>query len=753
MGLFSPIFERRASRSPSDDYWWTKRVPEADTGEDVGTEDAISDTAIYNGLEIISTGIAKTPLVVYKRDGRGKDRDEDHELYDVLRWQANPHMTAMSLWEAMVANALIRGNGYAEIEKARNGQIVGLWPLWSAYMTMEWKNGRMIYHYRHGTIDKEFRPDQIFHLHGFSLGGLIGLDPVATCRNSVAFMLAVRKYGNKFFRLGGQTGFLSFPNGLGKDKGDQVRKVIEDRWEGLNDSQRLIILEYGAKWEHVGIDPMAAQMIGARQFSVIEACRLLNLQPHKLKALENVADHKIEEQDVDFRQGTLDPWWVRIEQETRKSLFDKKDQKTHFAEYLREAQFRTDMLTVRTALSVEIQNGISTVNEARARLNMNPAKDPMADELFKPLNMVPMPMLGEAFESNDTDGAGPDDEAGASEETGNGDEAGDVKRGVVTAASLRRVGRSYSHRKVAAGALRMSLRKTYFPLIEKYGVGVVEEWVGYIDSRLNPLFQAGDLAGVSEELERMWRLEGVGPGAGGKVGLKYTDAKMTTAFAKRLEPTIQFYARAIGEAAAIEAGLELTDDLMTRTEWIEDWVYNQGSKRSRSSLGELQKIARAASGGEIVTTEGIEAVQANILQRMTAWQTGDWRKAQTIARRAVTQADGYIARDIWQRAGVKRLIWRNHGSENCGVCKKLDGKVVDIQAAEGSAEHSFVPEGSMVDAEKGIIPIPPGGPEPAEKGKQAPIMAGSHVLHNPLHRGCDCRIEISYDSGGSGEAT
>jgi len=738
VGLFSPIFERRAVKSPTDDYWYGPRVAEADTGEDVGTKEAISDTAIYNGIEIISTGIAKTPLIVYRRKDRGKDRDEQHSLHEILRWQANEHMTATEFWEATVANAVVRGNAYAEIERARNGQVIALWPLWSAYMTLEWEQGRLVYHYRQGVIDKKFKPEQILHIHGFSLGGLLGLDPIQTCKNSVAFMLAVRKYGNKFFRLGGQTGFLSFPAGLSKDKAPQIRKMIEDRWEGLNDSQRVIVLEYGADWKQVGIDPEAAQMIGARQFSVLEAARLLNLPPHKLKALENVGDHKIEEQDVDFRQGTLDPWWVRIEQRTRMSLFSEADKKTHFAEFLREAQFRTDMLTVNESLAIQRQNGIISANEYRSKLNMNPDDDPMADELLIQLNMVPQSMLAEVQEPPSPDGAGPDDQPG------------DARRSLATPESLRRRGQFYAKRKIAPGALRIRLRNTFAPLIEKHGEAVVGEWVDYINAQLEPAFAAGDLNAVSDTLHRMWRLEGVGPGGGGKVGLRYADAKMTTAFAQRIQPTVQLFARQIGEAAAVEAGLELTDALMTRTEWIEDWVYNQGGKRAKSSLAELQKIARAASGGEIISTEGAEAVQANILQRMNAWTKGDWRKAQTIARRTVTQADGYIARDIWQRAGVKKLIWRNSGSENCGLCLKLNGRVVDIQAAVGSADHAFIPEGMMLDAEEGVIPIPPGGPPPGEKGRQAPIVAGAHVLHNPLHGGCDCRIEISYDSGGVG---
>jgi phage portal protein BeeE len=56
-------------------------------------------------------------------------RYTDHRLYRLLHDAANPQQTSFEFRAALMANTLISGNGYAEIERNNGDGPVALWHL------------------------------------------------------------------------------------------------------------------------------------------------------------------------------------------------------------------------------------------------------------------------------------------------------------------------------------------------------------------------------------------------------------------------------------------------------------------------------------------------------------------------------------------------------------------------------------------------------------------------------------------------
>ena len=66
-------------------------------------------------MGILSNGVAKLPLDVYRRTPDGKERDEKHPAFNLLRRKPNQFRTAFNFRKTIQQHALLWGNGFAYV--------------------------------------------------------------------------------------------------------------------------------------------------------------------------------------------------------------------------------------------------------------------------------------------------------------------------------------------------------------------------------------------------------------------------------------------------------------------------------------------------------------------------------------------------------------------------------------------------------------------------------------------------------------
>lgn len=148
MGLISRLFEKRTH--PSQHSLAAIFGLQANTyaGPAVTEESALTFSAVYACVRILSESVAMLPLLTYRRLANGgKEKATDVALYDLLRRRPNPEMTSFEFRETLIAHVATWGNGYAEIEWSAAGKPLALWPLNPARMTVERRNKQLVYSY------------------------------------------------------------------------------------------------------------------------------------------------------------------------------------------------------------------------------------------------------------------------------------------------------------------------------------------------------------------------------------------------------------------------------------------------------------------------------------------------------------------------------------------------------------------------------------------------------------------------------
>jgi len=366
-------------------------------GENITEETALTYSAVWNAITLYSGTVSTLPLHLFKKSQKTKVFADKLPLFRVMYAQANPYMTAMVAREVSMAHLLTWGNSYSEIVRNGIGQISELWPIPPNRCTPEMKEGILSYRI---TVDSEqirLPRERILHIPGLGFNGFLGYSVIAMARKSIGLGMAMETFGSLYFGQGTHPGVIvSHPGKLSQPAHDNLQKSLTDAYSGLGKSHKLLLLEEAMKIEKLGIPPDESQFLESRQFQIPEIARWFNLPPHKLKDLTKSSFNNIESEQISFVTDSILPWLIRLESNYNIQLLNLNEQTTQklFFKHNVEGLLRGDA-TARGNFYRALWNvGSITQNEIREKEDMEPNPNPLADELFVPLNMIPLSQIG-----------------------------------------------------------------------------------------------------------------------------------------------------------------------------------------------------------------------------------------------------------------------------------------------------------------------------------------------------------------------
>jgi phage portal protein BeeE len=109
--------------------FWNLFGSQSLSGENVTEHTALTYSAVWNAVQLISGTVSTLPLHLCRKDQRKTIFVIEKKLFRVLHDRFNPYMTAQVGREVMMAHILLWGNGYAEIVRNGYGEFVELWPI------------------------------------------------------------------------------------------------------------------------------------------------------------------------------------------------------------------------------------------------------------------------------------------------------------------------------------------------------------------------------------------------------------------------------------------------------------------------------------------------------------------------------------------------------------------------------------------------------------------------------------------------
>jgi HK97 family phage portal protein len=284
-------------------------------------------------------------------------------------------MSAAVFWGAFVASAVGWGNGYAWIKRDKAGTVVSLVPLKSGQTSPVWVkdgdgNGALMYATTQTTNGAVayLDPVNVLHLMGVSFDGIVGMNPIQTCKNAFGLALAAEKFGAQLFGNGARaSGVLTHPGILEDEAYENLKKSVRERSTGEN-ALTPMILEEGLKWEQITINPNDAQFLATRQFQRTEIAGLWRVPLHLVGDLTRATNNNIEHQSLDYIRYCLRPWAVRIEQEVNRKLLSGAFSMEHNFNDMQRGDFASQTAGYQTLRNI----GVYSANDILRAMRQNP---------------------------------------------------------------------------------------------------------------------------------------------------------------------------------------------------------------------------------------------------------------------------------------------------------------------------------------------------------------------------------------------
>ena len=341
------------------------------------------------------------PLGLYERQSDGGRVQVQSSLSNVLSLKPNADMTAMQFWEAVIASLLLKGNAFIEIHRS-GADIIALDFLMPHRMDIDLAdNGSLVYWYtpRKGK-KRQIEKQNMMHIPAFSLDGLIGLSTISYAANVFGGAMSAEDVSANTFK-NGMTKTVAFKVDriMTAPQRVEFREYVKTITGAMN-AGKSPVLEQGVSPELIGINPIDAQLLESRNYSVEEICRWFLVDPSLIGfgGKDSNWGTGLEQKMIGFVTLTLSSWIRRIEQSISINLLTPAQRQTQYAQYNLEALLRGDSASRAEFYGKMTQNGIYTRDDCRVKENL-PRRGGNADVLTVQTNLAPIDQLGAQSES------------------------------------------------------------------------------------------------------------------------------------------------------------------------------------------------------------------------------------------------------------------------------------------------------------------------------------------------------------------
>lgn len=374
-------------------------------GKQINEKTALTFSAVYSCVRVLSESIGQLPVHVFKRESDGdRVHTMDHPISAIVSRQPSPIYTPFSFYSTMASNCLLWGNSYAVIE--RNGAMrpTRLDIIHPSLVTpMFDDNNNVFYEVRSDGLEKSpakrYDAKEIIHFRGFSYDGINGISPIALHKDSIGLGMAAVEYGASFFGNGASlSGVLEHPSKLSKEASERLINSWNSKYQGSAQAGKTAVLEEGLKYKAISMPPDQAQFIATRKFSVEDVARIFRVPQHMIQNLDNATYSNIEQQSIDYVVHSLTPWLVQMEQEMNQKLFRENERVDHYVKFNTNGLLRGDQKSRGDYYQTLWNIGAISIDEIRGFEDMNKLPNGQGEKHFVPLNFTE---LGNAEQTNE----------------------------------------------------------------------------------------------------------------------------------------------------------------------------------------------------------------------------------------------------------------------------------------------------------------------------------------------------------------
>ena len=365
----------------------------ASSGVSVDKNTALTFTAVWSAVRLLSESISILPINIYQREKNGdKTLALNNPSYYLLHNEPNNYMSSVAFFEKIMMDLCLSGNSYVHIVRSPRGLVQALIPLNAQDIKVKINEGQIFYHNENSDVVLD--DYDVLHFKGVSQDGIMGLSPITQNANAIGWGMALEEYGSKYFTNSAKlSGVLETDRALSEEAIERLRNSFSNTYNQLQNAQSTAILEEGLSFKPITISPEQSQFLASRVFSIQEVSRMFSIPSFMLQEHSKSSFNNIESLSQSYVTYTLMPYIRRMESEINRKLFKTNEKGKLFVEWNVNGLLRGNIKDRNDAYKTGINNGFLSINEIRRKENMNSIPD--GDSHYMPLNMTTIDKLEE----------------------------------------------------------------------------------------------------------------------------------------------------------------------------------------------------------------------------------------------------------------------------------------------------------------------------------------------------------------------
>lgn len=364
---------------------------------------AVSLSAVFAAIEIISNSVAELPINVKTKEENKVTILKNHQLYHLFD---NCLLTKYMMMKMLVTDMLLYGDGFAYIERAADGTPINLIYCPHGTVTIQYNEMTRQLYYLIPMLGKgRIEPINMIHILKNSRNGVEGKGILEYANKTIQLAGNTEKAALDYFSSGCHVAGILTTNSPRLT--EEQRNSIRTAWNqshGKNGTG-MAVLEAGMSYQAVSSNSKDAQLLETRLFNLQDIARFFNINPVLLGDLSHSSYSTIEASLLEFVTHTLFPYITLIEDELKRKLI-KPSEKNLYIDLEENFILKADKSSEANYLNTLVSGGIITPNEAREQLSLNPIEG--GDKIIIPYTDVNQNTIGNQDGNKDSNDANND---------------------------------------------------------------------------------------------------------------------------------------------------------------------------------------------------------------------------------------------------------------------------------------------------------------------------------------------------------
>ena len=344
------------------------------SGASYSTSKALLLSTVYRCVEVISDSVAQLPLEPYRLDANGyKVKFTTHPTYRLLNSEPNSRMTRFTFIKTLVVSTLLKGNGFAYIERDNEGNATALHYIPSELVTIiQPKTLGDNIAYSVTGLSNVIESCNMIHILNFSYDGITGISTLSHAKNTLGLSADSEAHASGFFKGGANlAGILTVQSTLTTKQKQDLKSSWQTAFSpSTGQPNGVAVLEGNMEFKPITVNPSDAQLLETRQFNVIDICRFFGVSPVKAFDLTHSSYSTVEATNLSFLTDTLSPLLEKLELEFERKLYKPSEKDTIDVRFDTSRLLRADKQSLATYYSTLFNIGVVSCNEIRKEIDL-----------------------------------------------------------------------------------------------------------------------------------------------------------------------------------------------------------------------------------------------------------------------------------------------------------------------------------------------------------------------------------------------